>query len=140
MARIRNKDLCDHIPEAVDIIKDIRKAIDSAHVTSEDSNDFMGDYLAPLGFREHIYASGVPIWINTKRGLIVKNPFFVSDYAPEFRTPTIFYRDYVIQRKVGRLDLRNALRLLRNMLNPTVYDLHRGNVGWLSGQPVLHDW
>lgn len=85
---------------------------------------------------------------NKSLGVVVKNPKFILDHRTpvSLRVPTVKLGDgWVAQPLVRKTELGEALRSLKQDLKPYLKkgifpDIHRGNVGWYEGKPLLFDW
>ena len=77
-------------------------------------------------------------------GLVVKIPnFILNERTPlKVRVPTIrIDQDFVVQPYVEKVKTKEAyLAILKKLKRDVGYDLHRGNVGWYNGKPVMFDW
>jgi hypothetical protein len=87
-------------------------------------------------------------YYNKKLGVVIKKPVFIlEERTPKkFRVPTYEIKDdYILQPLVSKKDLGSALIKLRKAMKPYIKkgifpDLHKGNVGWYKGKPVMFDW
>jgi hypothetical protein len=87
-------------------------------------------------------------YYNTRLGIVLKNPKFILERRTplKFRVPTINLGDgWVVQPIVRKTELSEALKSLKKDLKPYLKrglfpDIHRGNVGWYEGKPVMFDW
>jgi hypothetical protein len=152
MKRIRNNKLRDQVTTDL-VLTMVLNAIELASNRKDfDTNEIMGFYLKPLGFIEKdAYASDpnapcVPIWIHKKAGIIVKNPFYVSDFAPsdEHRLPTYSHRNYVIQPFVKLPGIRARRKgmdaMMKSLGAEFVYDINELNICLWKDRWVLLDW
>lgn len=110
--------------------------------------------LAKYGFRKrYTNSASVYIWINDKRGIVVKEPYIVRKLRnhPKFAIPTISFcrpkKDWwkygesriFIQPLAVRTSLDKAFCRLAD-LGCRGSDFKRANIGWYRGKPVLIDW
>lgn len=87
-------------------------------------------------------------YYNKKLGVVIKKPVFIlEEKTPKkFRVPTYELKDgYIIQPLVSKKNLGLALQKLRDEMKPYIKkglfpDLHKGNVGWYDGKPLMFDW
>jgi hypothetical protein len=87
-------------------------------------------------------------YYNKKLGVVIKRPVLIlEERTPKkFRVPTYELKDdYILQPLISKKDLGGALVKLRKEMKPYIKkgifpDLHRGNVGWYNGEPLMFDW
>jgi hypothetical protein len=87
-------------------------------------------------------------YYNKKLGVVIKKPVFILEHRTpnKFRVPTFELKDdYILQPLVSKKNLGDALVKLRKDMKPYINkgifpDLHKGNVGWHKGKPVMFDW
>lgn len=87
-------------------------------------------------------------YYNEKLGVVIKKPVFILEHRTpmKFRVPTYELKDdYIVQPLVSKKDLGGALLKLREDMKPYLKrgifpDLHRGNIGWYQGKPLMFDW
>ena len=88
-------------------------------------------------------------YYNKNLGVVIKKPVFIlEERTPKkFRVPTyeLTPDGYVVQPLVVKKNLGSALAILRKEMKPYIKkgifpDLHKGNVGWYDGKPVMFDW
>lgn len=99
-------------------------------------------YKCQTGTWKRIYERTI-VYRNKTKGLIVKSPnFILNPNTPlKVRVPTIDLGDnWFVQPFVKKVDTKLAVELIREQLGKVHCDLHRWNVGWYDGKPVLFDW
>lgn len=83
------------------------------------------------------------VYCNVTLGLILKQPNFIMTPTTPLRVriPTIYLGDgWYVQPLAERKNTSEACRLIRAQLGNFCTDLHRYNVGWWNGKPVMFDW
>lgn len=81
-------------------------------------------------------------------GVVLKKPAFILEHrTPLFlRVPTLkLGGGWVIQPLAVKKDLKLAVDSIRKELRPYIArgifpDIHKGNVGWVDGKPLMFDW
>lgn len=99
-------------------------------------------YVGQIGTWKRIYERTI-VYKNATKSLIVKSPnFILNPRTPlKVRVPTINLGDnWFVQPVVKKVNTKLAVELIREQLNGVFCDLHRWNVGWYDGKPVLFDW
>jgi hypothetical protein len=84
-----------------------------------------------------------PVYLHKGDGIIIKRPNFIlnSKTPLKVRVPTIkLTAEWVTQPEVFKYDTDLAVKIIKQQLGKVFCDLHKYNVGWYRGEPVMFDW